>query len=67
MKEKSKKFLTILGIVFSLILIGTCIFFIYDSVNQTSNNQNNKKDNQQKEEINVDDIAVTLISKFNYG
>lgn len=67
MKEKIKKFLAILGIVFSLILIGICIFYIYDSVNQASNNQNNKKDNQQKEEINVDDIAVTLISKFNYG
>ena len=78
MKEKSKKILIILSIVFSLILIGICIFFIYDSVSKTNDNQNNKEDNKQNEEevmennkqneeVNVDDIAATLLSKFNYG
>ena len=64
MKEKSKKILIILSIVFSLILIGICIFFIYDSVSKTNDNQNNKEDNKQNEEIDKEE-AITDIFKAN--
>ena len=52
-KNKVNKILIILGIIICLVIIGTCIYLVYN-VSINDKNQLNNDVNEQVKEINID-------------